>query len=340
MLPRRVPQLLLAFLATTGPEALACDVQFFGDTFITDRVIEATGSTEGDARFLSGVQPLLATCAHNVVNFEGVATTAPLPLEPKRHLLRMPIGTGALLRSGGIDAATLANNHSMDFGWSGLFESLDSLSSAGIAVVGAGRDVDEASEPLLLGSSSRPICLLSFSRTLPPSFWAKPERPGTAFADAETVTKRVKACASNGFYTIAAFHWGTEGSAEPHAYQRALGRLAIDGGAALVVGHHPHVLQSMEVHAGKPIFFSIGNFAFGTVPRDGGQEGLALRVTVTAEGAAQIRVVPLAVSNSTVQFKPRPLTLAESDSFKPLLPSKHPCIRVDGQRAWDCAFQP
>jgi poly-gamma-glutamate synthesis protein (capsule biosynthesis protein) len=338
MLPYRLSFALL--LASSPSVAAACDIQFFGDTFITDRVIEATASVEGDARFLAGVEPLLSTCAHNVVNFEGVATTAPLPLEPKRHLLRMPIGTAALLRSGGVDVATLANNHTMDFGWSGLFESLDALANAGIAVVGAGRDVEEASAPLLLGTSTRPVCLLSFSRTLPPSFWAKPERPGTAFADAAVVASRVKACATNGYYTIAAFHWGTEGSAEPHAYQRALGRLAIDSGASLVVGHHPHVLQSLEIHAGKPIFFSIGNFSFGTVPRGGGQEGVALRVALSADGGASIRVVPLAVSNSTVQFKPRPLTLAEADSFKRLLPPKHPCRPVDGQRAWDCAFLP
>ena len=168
----------------------------------------------------------------------------------KRFLLHMPPVAARVLKKAGIDVATLANNHAMDFGSTGLFDTITALGHAGIQSTGAGADRDAAVIPCSSTIRDQQVCILAFSRTLPSSFWATPSRPGTAFADEDLIVAAVSRCAAAGRYTIVAFHWGQE--MLPHAllYQRVLAHLAVDAGARLVIGHHPHVLQELEVYRG------------------------------------------------------------------------------------------
>lgn len=316
------------------------DLQFFGDLYLPARVIRATGTSPDAPAVFAGVSALLANADHNVVNFEGTATTAFVPYELKRYLLRMPLSVPSILKSAGINVVTIANNHSMDFGFQGLFDTLRSLESAGIAFTGAGYNTELATRPVIVSSGQRTYCIFAFSKTLPLSFWATPRRPGTAAAMSDDIGAPIAACAAQGFRPIATFHWGKEGAARSYAYQRALARKAIDHGAVMVIGHHPHVLQEVETYKGRPIFYSLGNFAFGTDPVPSTASGLAVAMSMSDDGRKiSLILTPLRVQNDVVRFQPRPLDAEELDPLSMLLPTPNPCRFEKEKRHWTCLFE-
>ncbi len=105
---------------------------------------------------------------------------------------------------------------------------------------------------------------------------------------------------------IVSFHWGGELVTELRDYQEALGRRAIDVGADLVFGHHPHVLQGVEVYKGKLIAYSLGNFAFGSYSKNARTSAI-LRVTFQGKGIKRAELIPINVFNHEVAFQPQVL---------------------------------
>ncbi len=326
--------LALTLLPATA-RALPVSAQFFGDVFIPSTVT---------ADVVENLMPMLGEVDFNVVNFEGVATVAFVPLEPKNFLLKMPLSVGAQLRAAKVSAVTLANNHSMDYGLQGLHDTLRVLDDAGIAHAGAGMNAQEAEAPALLGAQGLTICVAAFSRTYPSSFWAKDNAPGTAFAAPHAIQAAVRACKDRGFFTVVVFHWGTEGATSPSDYQRALACTAIDAGADGVIGHHPHVIQDVAVYKGKPVFYSLGNFLFGSLPSGRAPSGLGVRVTVPnpADGPPPAPIwefFALDVDNHKVKFQPR--AIAERTAFHPSiarLVAARWCAFDAGTRRWACRF--
>lgn len=324
--------ILLTSLA--GPALAAeSDVQFFGDVYVPSRVMTQTKTTAADPVVFGGVKDLLASSAHNVVNLEGPVTSAFVTPELKRFLLRMPFDLPPVLRAAGITVATLANNHTMDYGYQGVFDTQVALAEAGIAFTGAGRNRNEATRPVILGSSGRTYCILAYSRTLPQSFWAGEESPGTASATLEELERDVGSCANSNLFTIVAFHWGQEMTDRIAPYQKELARRAINAGARVVLGHHPHKLQDIEIYKGRPILYSLGNFAFGSLPDSAGQEGMAVRIS-----RGLVELVPLVVQNARVRFVPRPLKDGEADPIRAHLPPIHPCRWQKAEKLWSCPF--
>lgn len=315
-------------------------VQFFGDTYLPSHALLQTATTAADPRIFSHVSALLASASFNVVNFEGVATSALMPHEFKQFLLRMPNESTEILHAANITVATLANNHSFDFGYQGLFDSLMGLRAAGVIPIGAGRNIEEASRPVLLPSSGGPVCIYAFSRVLPSSFWAGPDRPGTAYLDLMTMTRLVRECASSGYFTVVVFHWGEELRKQPQSYQSYIAHQLIDAGAHAIVGHHPHVLQPIEVYAGRPIINSLGNFAFGSKPRANKQEGMAVALHI-GPNREEVKAVftPLIVNNDKINYQPRLLKDGEPDPIAPLIPARQNCAWDKVQKNWTCLFK-
>lgn len=326
--------------AESNPEAV--DLQFFGDVMLSAKSVAQTQSSPRQPNIFAASIGLLNSAKHNVANLEGVITDTPIPYEYKHFLLPMPIDSGDILSAARIDIVTLANNHAMDFGFQGLLSTVAALSRSGITYGGAGINAAAAAAPVLIRLPRQTVCLLAFSRTLPISFWANKGRAGTASATPKSVSEQVSACAAAGYFTVAAFHWGQEERSSPMAYQIELAHLAIDAGASLVIGHHPHRLQNMEVYRGRPILYSLGNFAFGSEPAQDDQSGLAVRLRLPRSEGDQtlIDLVPLEVSNSLVRFVPRPSSRAEADEFRAFLPKEAPCRRRHSPERWTCRFKP
>jgi len=317
------------------------DLQFFGDVMLSARSVAYTNSSAINPRLFAATAKLLGSAQHNIVNLEGVITDTLLPHEYKRFLLPMPLDSAAILRSAGIDIVTLANNHTMDFGFQGLLSTMVALSNSGLVYAGAGINAAAAAAPVIISLPGQSVCLLAFSRTLPISFWAGKHRAGTAVAAPQSVIDQVSACAKAGFYTVAAFHWGQEERSSPRLYQEELAHLAIDAGANLVIGHHPHRIQPMEVYKGRPILYSLGNFAFGSDPVQTDQGGLAVRLSLPRGSSEPIilDLIPLDVNNHVVRFIPRPASRAEVDAFEAYIPKAANCRRRHAPEGWSCLFK-
>jgi len=210
-----------------------------------------------------------------------------------------------VLTAGGFGALALANNHILDFGPAGLEATTALLDSLGIAHAGTGADRAAAHRPGVVSRGGRRIALLAYNHVFPETFWAGPDRPGTAHADDEGLAREVAGAARGADLVVVSFHWGAEGMEVPKSYQQILARLAVDAGADLVVGHHPHVLQPLEWYRGRLIAYSLGNFIFASYSETA--TGALLRVRFEGERPVAAELVPLDVRNARREFRPAPL---------------------------------
>ncbi len=242
----------------------------------------------------------------NIGNLEGPITAHATPYVEKKYLLRMEPPVAAALKAAGIHAVALANNHAMDQGPAGLADTLEALTAAGVGFSGAGADISKARQAAWLEVKGTTVALLSYSLTFPKEFYANHERAGTAFGHEAHVIEDVAAARQQAGLVIVAFHWGAELMEEPKPYQRTLAHCAIDAGADLIVGHHPHVLQGIEIYKQRPIFYSLGNFIFSSWS-DKVKDSAIARVSFDGRRAVSAEFFPINVDNYAVELQPRPM---------------------------------
>ncbi|MEM7208735.1 MAG: CapA family protein [Pseudomonadota bacterium] len=257
----------------------------------------------------SNVRDLLTRADVFIGNIETALTYSDEILVEKKYRFRNPpdLVSAALARAG-LDIANLANNHSLDYGYSGLDDTIISLESLGIQTIGAAYNSIAARQPAIIDIQGTRIGFLAYSNTFPEEFWAGQERPGTAFGHEHHVRNDVqKLLAERADVAIVSFHWGREGTTELRDYQVLLGRAAIDAGASVVIGHHPHILQAVERYGDGAIAYSLGNFTFGSYSRSAKTSALA-QMSFRGNKLSRIEFIPLNVFNQEVLFAPRILT--------------------------------
>lgn len=207
-----------------------------------------------------------------------------------RHaVLARPDGAAALARAG-FDVISMAGNHCMDWGQEAFFETKSHLEAAGVAVVGAGANIDEARSPVIrtLGDGTK-VAMLAYSSILPQDYWATERRPGCAPMRAHTVYEQVehdqpgtparvhtfahredlaamcediRQAKAQADVVIVSQHWGIHFVRASIAdYQREVARAAVLAGADAVIGGHAHIIKGCELIEGKPVFHSLCNFA-------------------------------------------------------------------------------
>ena len=241
---------------------------------------------EGSAGIFGGTAAMLESADIALVNFEGVASELGTRVRKSFNFHVVPEVAPAL-KSAGIDAALHANNHVFDFGETAFLDSLANLSNAGIGVVGAGHNDEEASQPFVFKRGDdvcRVFGLASFPRER--NGWdganaaALPDRPGMLHAERGGKEKLIaKLSSGENTFDIILFHGGVEWSTKPDAATRELYTDLINAGADIVIGSHPHIVQGFEWVNGKPVFWSLGNYVFGGMEdRAGGEEGLFVRL--------------------------------------------------------------
>jgi poly-gamma-glutamate capsule biosynthesis protein CapA/YwtB (metallophosphatase superfamily) len=252
-------------------------------------------------------------------NLEGPLTDDGAAEVSKKYLFRSPPNEVApALARAGFNVASLANNHSLDYGPRGLTDTRAALETAGIHPVGAGRDLAQARTPVILSippargsgysaaAGGTRVAFLAYSLVFPEEFWAGPEKPGTAFGHERYVRADVAAARRRADIVVVSFHWGQEGKAVLRDYQTLLAHAAIDSGASVVLGHHPHVLQGVERYKDGVIVYSLGNFAFGSYSKTATRSVIAL-FGFRNRRLSDLRLVPIDVNNVEVVFQPRPL---------------------------------
>jgi len=202
----------------------------------------------------------------------------------------------------GVDVVSLANNHALDFGFEALADTQQLLAERSIAFAGAGPNEAAARAPVIVERNGLRVAFLAYvdvpveTRTgFDTRQWiATADTPGVAWADAEHMAADVAAARARADVVIVLLHFGLEGRPQITAAQRAQAHAAIDAGAALVLGAHPHVLQPVEQYRGGLIAYSLGNFVFEgfTFPEN---YSAIFTATLTREGVGEYGWIPVVV---------------------------------------------
>lgn len=195
-----------------------------------------------------------------MVNLEGTLTTTNSKLEKTFNFKADPKSV-EVLKHGGVDIVTLANNHAMDYQEQGLQDTLKTLDKAGIQAIGAGMDVTEARRPDIIEVKGQRIAYFGYYTA--DYHQADVGIAGTNHGLEQRIAEDIKAVRDQVDWIVVNFHWGVELANYPEIWQSELAYFTVDQGADVVVGHHPHVLQGAEIYKGRPIAYSLGNFIFG-----------------------------------------------------------------------------
>jgi len=258
-----------------------------------------------------------------VANLECVVSNMGSPWPRKRIHLRAPVAGIDSLAAGGIDLVTVANNHALDFGVAGFTDELRRLDARGIEYAGGGLDRDAARAPNIVEENGLRIAFLGYVMPMSGKYafntrqWeATANRAGLAIGTPENVGPDVARAREQADLVVVMIHGGLEYRGNPTATQRAFANAALNAGASLVLGHHPHVLQGYAKRGDKLIAFSLGNFVFARF--DGRPNDSAiLDVTLTPDGVASLAWIPVVIRGGI----PRPATAAEARRIMGWLPA-------------------
>lgn len=232
-----------------------------------DRSVGARVLWAGPEVVFAGVASVLRAADICIVNLECAVSDVGEP-QAKSYTFRAPPECVGALVDAGIDVVSLANNHALDWGPEALVQTRALCEAAGIAVVGGGRDDTEARRPAVVERNGLRIAVLgyvdapaegSFSRA---SWKAAPGTPGVAWLDIDEMVADIAAAKREADHVVVMAHFGHEYHSTPSETQRLQARAAIDAGATVVAGHHPHVLQPVEEYGPGVIAYSLGNFVF------------------------------------------------------------------------------
>jgi len=247
------------------------------------------------ARVLAPIQPLLDDADLAVVNLETAVTSGGVPAV-KKFVFSTPPSAFAALRGGGVDVASMANNHGMDFGESGLRESLTAARQYRFPLIGIGLDGKQAYRPFRRTISGQRIAVIGATQVLDEeliSAWtAAPNKPGLASAkEVPRLLREVRAARRTSDTVVVFLHWGVELEQCPTADQRMLAKQLVSAGADVVVGGHAHRLQGTGRMGNALVGYGLGNFAWYGTSELSTQTGV-LFVTVTGRRVNGYRWAP------------------------------------------------
>lgn len=235
---------------------------FVGDIMLDRGVRKVVEKNGGDYDFpFSRIAPSLKLYDVLFGNLEGTISNRGVNVGSIYSFRMDPKSAGALANAG-FDILSVANNHAGDWSRDGMIDTWNYLRDSNIQTVGAGMNADEAYAPVIVMKKGVKIAYVAFSEFGRGYMSAGLKMPGIAIISDEAIRVGVKAAREKADIVVASFHFGDEYEPEPSAFQKRIARLAIDSGADIVVGHHPHVAQSVEWYKGKVIAYSLGNFVF------------------------------------------------------------------------------
>ncbi len=284
----------------------AVTLAFGGDVHFEGRIRASLDADPGSV--MAGVAPVLRGADLAVVNLETAVTGRGTKPDGKQYGFRAPPSAFAALRAGGVDVATMANNHGMDFGREGLDDSLAAAASGGVPVVGIGRNATEAYRPFITEVKGQRIAVIGATQVLDDelrSAWtATDSQPGLASAkEIDRLTAAVRSARAQADTVVVFLHWGTEGQTCPNDAQPVLARTLAEAGADVIVGGHAHRLEGAGRMGSAFVAYGLGNFVFYSDDGPGTETGV-LTLTVTGRDIDEYHWTPARL----VGQLPRPLT--------------------------------
>lgn len=276
------------------------------ETFDYDTSLNAYYENYGADYFLQNVKDIFSTDDLTIANFEGTLTDSD-EREDKTFAFKAPASYASILTGGSVEAVNTANNHSHDYGDQSFDDTLAALDDAGIVHFG----YDETAVMDVKGIKVGLVGIYELYDHL--------ER------EQQLKDNIAKVKADGAQLIVVIFHWGNETETVPDSNQTTLGRIAIDEGADLVCGHHPHVLQGIETYKGRNIVYSLGNFCFGgnSSPSDMDTMIYQQTFTIDANGVKKdnvTNIIPCSISSAVYDgynnYQPTP---AEGDEATRIL---------------------
>jgi len=267
------------------------------------KLIEA----EGGAAPLAAVATSLRSADFTVGNLETPLSNRGTVVAGKPRWLVFEGDPRAVqgLVSAGFDAVSLGNNHMLDHGEIALSDTLTTLDRAGIGRAGAGLTETAAWKPAIVTRNGARVAYLAFTDIVPSGFTPSASNPGVAIGtDMQRVAAAIRSAKQQADYVVVSFHWGVEESYTATPQQVADAHAAVDAGADMVLGHHPHLLQGVEFYNGKLIAYSLGNFVFPYY-KPVGHYSAILRAALTPSGTTAASVTPVVLDTAG---RPKPAT--------------------------------
>lgn len=269
--------------------------------------------TADPAGVLDPIAPTLEQADLAIVNLETAVTERGSPAA-KQYTFRAPASVFTALSSAGIDLATMANNHGLDFGTQGLEDSLAARDAAGFPVVGIGRNAAEAYAPYLVTIKGQRIAVIGATQVLDDNLvdaWtATATQPGLASArDVGTLVAEVARVRPDVDTLVVVLHWGTELATCPTERQMVLAAQLVAAGADIVVGGHSHRIEGAGKLGDALVAYGLGNFVWYAQGGPSADSGV-LFVTATGREIDSYGWVPARISNGVA----RPLQGAAADA--------------------------
>lgn len=201
------------------------------------------------------------------------------------------------LNYGGFNILSLANNHIKNYGLAGIEKTITTLDTASIKHAGAGLNDSAARQPAIMEIRGRKIGFLAYTQSgfTPASYEATATQSGSPFLNEQTLINDLEKLKPQVDIMIVSMHAGVEYTLAPSAKQKSFARTAIDHGALLVIGHHPHVVEPMEKYKGGYIFYSLGNFIFDQMWSEETREGAIATITITGTEITDVQLTPIKI---------------------------------------------
>ena len=252
--------------------------------------------------FSDGVDSVFQSAQVVVGNLECPATKIQAPVF-KRYIFRAEPEWLDTLRQHGITHLNLANNHSIDQGREGLLDTRQNILAAGMVPIGAGANMAEASEPVLLASHPRKVWLVPSLRLALENYAYLTDKPCVSQESMDSLFSRVHRLRQQDSTAviIVSLHWGAEHKLEPVPRQRHDAHMLIKAGADLLVCHHTHTLQTIEDYSGHPIYYSVGNFIFDQ-PSPLNSEACMVRLTIRRD-TLETETIPIEIRHCVPYVK-------------------------------------
>jgi poly-gamma-glutamate capsule biosynthesis protein CapA/YwtB (metallophosphatase superfamily) len=308
-------KVLLLILILLASLASSCSSQslkicFTGDVLL-DRGVRKHIEKSGIDSVLSGAKVIFSKADYTVINLECPAVEENTPLN-KKYIFRAEPEWLNNLKKTGVTHCILANNHSYDQGREAVTETAYNITKAGMIQLGYGTNHTESCNPVIIEKDGIKCAVFS-SVFLPLENWMfLPDKPSICQADAAELAERTRTFKSENpdCFIIVALHWGVEYRQFPHSGQVSQAETLIEAGADMIIGHHPHVVQSIQFIDNKPIFYSLGNFVFDqSKPLQ--NQAIAVIVELDKSREPEFRIYPVKINACA----PSIMTTEDRDSF-------------------------
>jgi len=279
--------------ACSGPDSSEVTFVAVGDIML-GRHIGKVISRKGNPSPFEKIRPVLQKSDILFGNLESVIGenyTVPNFQDKPYNFIAHPRVVG-ILKGAGFSVLSLANNHAMDFGAGALSETRRLLKEQGIADFGAGTNINDARRPTELSRGGLRFGFLGYGVAHSREAYATTQRAGLAPFVMEEIQQDIQDLRKRVDVLIVSLHWGIEYETAPSGQQRAEAHQIIDWGADMIIGHHPHVLQGVELYKGKLIAYSLGNFLFDQ-KHNGTGRGAMLVCSFRKNAPYSAEIVPL-----------------------------------------------